>query len=181
MQSLAQFKMVSVIEMMDLKITDAGLLPLASMPHLVHLYLQNNPITDRGLETLAAIPTMKELNLAGTKITDSGVQKFKAPVGQIAKLSASIRAASPCSLQFDCRRPLRIKVSLLEGRLSISSVRGECVACRFPSNSFMQALTKTGIITPVEADTLRKQPAGREAAQAMPTNSPADLVRLEAS
>lgn len=55
------------------KITDAALIPIASVPKLERLRIHHCPITDAGLAHLSNVATLKVLELTGTQISDAGL------------------------------------------------------------------------------------------------------------
>jgi len=59
-------------------IRDNDLTPILSLPKLTLLDLENNRITDAGLRTLSRIPTLKTLILFRTSVTQRGIAEVRA-------------------------------------------------------------------------------------------------------
>ncbi len=59
--------------LVDEKITDKDLKPLAKMPHLTEVDLGETEITDKGLAHLKGLPNLTRLDLNKTAITDKGL------------------------------------------------------------------------------------------------------------
>ena len=59
------------------KLTDAALLPLATLVNLTDLVLTGNDITDDGLKSLAGLTKIEYLDLSETQVTDAGLDHLK--------------------------------------------------------------------------------------------------------
>src|SRR5262249_13132662 len=65
------------LDLIELKITDAGLAHLRGLPRLRRLALDSDEITDAGLAHLAGLADLEELSLKGTRVTDAGLVALK--------------------------------------------------------------------------------------------------------
>ena len=77
-QSLGKIKTLTRIHSSGIKVTDADVKHLMSLPKFEELGLHLNLITDVGLETLSQIKTLNGVNVKGSKVTAAGVKKFRA-------------------------------------------------------------------------------------------------------
>ncbi|MBC7856946.1 MAG: leucine-rich repeat domain-containing protein [Pirellulaceae bacterium] len=61
----------------DTKVTDLGLIHLAGLRNLRHLELDGTQITDAGLPILAKLKSLKRIDLRNTQITKAGVNELQ--------------------------------------------------------------------------------------------------------
>ena len=87
-QSLGKIKTLTRIHSSGIKVTDADVKHLMSLPKFEELGLHLNLITDVGLETLSQIKTLNGVNVKGSKVTAEGVKKFKAALPECVVASA---------------------------------------------------------------------------------------------
>jgi hypothetical protein len=77
-EEIAKLQTVNEMEIVDTKLTDAGLVSLAKLRNLVVLHLEGTPkMTDEGLKALATLPQLRHLRLTGP-FTDKGLSYLAA-------------------------------------------------------------------------------------------------------
>jgi hypothetical protein len=59
-------------------LTDSGLVHLARLPNLTHLYLANTDVTDAGLAHLKSLGRLEQVSVKGTGVTAEGIAAAKA-------------------------------------------------------------------------------------------------------
>jgi len=75
LRTLAQIKGLEWVEVGRCpKITDAGLVPLATLRGLTYLGLSGTRVSDGGLASLAELTSLRHLDLSGTEITGAGLR-----------------------------------------------------------------------------------------------------------
>jgi uncharacterized membrane protein/YHS domain-containing protein len=65
------------LDLAGTRISDAGLVSLASMPNLIRVHLERTAVTDAGLKSLTALPALEYLDLYGTAVTDAGLEQLQ--------------------------------------------------------------------------------------------------------
>lgn len=79
MQEIAKCRTLEGVNLYDNGVTDRDLEQLAKMPNLKHLELSdNNRISDAGLIHLASIKSLRRLGLGATSVTKQGVDQLQA-------------------------------------------------------------------------------------------------------
>ncbi|MEP6756850.1 MAG: c-type cytochrome [Chthonomonadales bacterium] len=73
---LATLKNVVELNLGKTSVTDAGLAHIKGMTGLTMLHLENSKITDKGLAMLMGMKNLTYLNLYGTAVTDDGIQEL---------------------------------------------------------------------------------------------------------
>jgi hypothetical protein len=69
---------VEQLAMIDVPITDAGIVHLQKLTKLIRLNLSGTKITDSALERLAGISSLKWLNIQRTRVTEVEIARFRA-------------------------------------------------------------------------------------------------------
>ena len=65
------------VDLMDSKVTDAGLVHLKGLTKLQSLSLISTKVTDAGLVHLKGLTKLQSLNLSFSKVTDAGVKDLQ--------------------------------------------------------------------------------------------------------
>jgi Leucine-rich repeat (LRR) protein len=97
--SLINLKQLQELYLINTKITDRGLTPLATCSHLRILDIAGTQVTDAVLPALTKLAELKTLGLSNTKITDAGILQLKA-LGKLRLLDlTSCKAVSSTGVQ----------------------------------------------------------------------------------
>jgi hypothetical protein len=67
---------LTVLQMANSEVTDAGVEHLRGLTRLRRLDLSDTAITDASIPVLAALPALEDVKLARTKVTDAGVRQL---------------------------------------------------------------------------------------------------------
>ncbi|OHB66696.1 MAG: hypothetical protein A2Y76_08815 [Planctomycetes bacterium RBG_13_60_9] len=74
---------VQKLAMVDVPLTDAGIVHLQRLNRLTRLNLEGTQITDCGLDRLATIRSLRWLNIRRTRVTPAGIDRLKASLPKI--------------------------------------------------------------------------------------------------
>ena len=83
--SIARFKSVQVLSLINTQVTDAGLKHLADLPELKHLALYGAKLTDKAAPQLARLRNIVSLELGNTAFGDDGLKGLE-PLTSLAQL-----------------------------------------------------------------------------------------------
>ncbi len=74
LKPLAKMPHLTEVDLGETEITDKGLAHLKGLPNLMRLDLNNTAITDKGLAHLSELQNLTYLNLYGTQVSDAGLK-----------------------------------------------------------------------------------------------------------
>ena len=73
---IATLTNLTVLGLLEAKVTDTGLRPLTNLIHLRELYIRESGLTDKALPILSRLPKLEGLTLPGNHFTDDGLRNL---------------------------------------------------------------------------------------------------------
>ena len=117
-QELLQYKRLKGIVFRDCPLSDDDVAPIAKLPQLVNLALDNTAISDVGLAALADAGKLKHLWIDRAKIDGSGLASFVEKGHKLCSLKADHTAFDDQALQLAARLPRLDVLHLTHTRIS---------------------------------------------------------------